>query len=145
MVHRITHIHRADLHKLLYDLVAPHVIIRLGSTVVECDPDAVSPSVTLESGETIGADLIVGADGIKSYIQQVVLEEPNKLELTGDAVYRMTVPTSLMMQDPELREFVERPQMTAWIGPWRCLVAYPVVRPPHFLRLESYPDHVNPF
>jgi salicylate hydroxylase len=137
------HIHRADLHKLLYNLVAPHVTIRLGSTVVECDPDAVSPLVTLGSGETIWADLIVGADGMNSYIQQIVLGESNKVELTGDAVYRMTIPTSLMMQDPELREFVERPQMAAWIGPWRCLVAYPVVRPPNFLSLDPSPDRGN--
>lgn len=124
------HIHRADLHKLLYDLVSPHVTIMLGSTVIGCNPDAASPSVTLASGETMMANLIVGADGMKSQIQEVVLGKPNTVELTGDAVHRMTIPTSLMMQDPELREFVEHPQMTAWIGPLRCLVGYPIVRPP---------------
>ena len=122
------HIHRADLHKLLHNLASPHVTILLESTVVKCDPDAASPSVTLKSGEALSADLIVGADGIKSYIQEVVLGKQNAVELTGDAVYRTTVPTSVMMQDPELREFVEHPQMTAWIGPRRCLVAYPIVR-----------------
>ena len=123
------HIHRADLHKLLHDLVSPHVTILLGSAVIKCNPDAASPSVTLASGETMMADLIVGADGMKSYVQEVVLGKPNPVELTGDAVYRMTIPTSLMMQVPELCEFVEHPQMTAWIGPLKCLVAYPIVRP----------------
>ena len=123
------HIHRADLHKLLYDLVSPHVTIRLGSTVVGCDPGPASPSVTLESGEVIRADLIVGADGVKSYTQRVVLGRANPVEFTGDAVYRMTISTSSMMQDPELREFVERPRMNAWVGPWKCLVVYPIVRP----------------
>jgi salicylate hydroxylase len=122
------HIHRADLHKLLHDLAFPHVTMLLGSAVVDCDPDAASPSVTLKSGEVLMADLIIGADGVKSYIQEVVLGKPNTVELTGDAVYRTTIPTSLMMKDPELREFVEHPQMTAWIGPRRCLVAYPIVR-----------------
>ena len=122
------HVHRADLHKLLYDLVAPHITLLLGSAVVGCNPDPASPSVTLKSGEVIRGDLIVGADGVKSYIQQVVLGKPHPVELTGDAVYRMTIPTSLMMQDPELREFVEHPQMTGWIGPRRCLTAYPIVR-----------------
>ena len=82
-------IHRADLHKLLYDLVSPHVNTILGSAVVGCDPSAPSPSVTLKSGETMRADLIVGADGLKSCIQEVVLGEPNTPELNGDAVYRM--------------------------------------------------------
>ena len=126
------HVHRADLYRLLHDLVSPYVTIMLGSAVVGCDPDVSSPSVTLASGKTIKADLIVGADGIKSYLQEVVLGEPNAVELTGDAVYRTTIPTSLMMQDPELREFVEHPKMTAWIGPFRCLVGYPIVRSPLF-------------
>jgi len=139
------HIHRADLHKLLHDLVAPHVTILLGSAVIGCDPDPVSPSVTLESGEVIRADLIVGADGVKSYIQQVVSGKPNKVELIGDAVYRATIPASLMMQDPELREFIEHPQMTAWIGPGRCLTAYPIVRQSPSFRMPrpERADHMS--
>src|SRR6202000_263356 len=67
------HIHRADLHKLLLDLVSPHVTILLDSTVIDCDPGPALPSVTLASGERMMADLIVGADGIKSYVQEIVL------------------------------------------------------------------------
>jgi len=126
------HIHRADLHKLLYDLVAPHVTIRLGSTVVGCNPDSVLPSITLKSGEVMKADLIVGADGVKSYIQHVVSGKPNRAEPTGDAAYRATIPTSLMMQDPELREFIEHPQMVGWLAPGRHLMTYPIVRPSPF-------------
>jgi salicylate hydroxylase len=121
------HMHRADLHKLLYDLVAPHAIILLGSTVIGCDPDPISPSVTLKSGEVIWADLIVGADGVKSYIQQVVSGKLNPSELTGDAVYRATMPASLLTRDPELREFIEHPQMTGWVGPGKWVVGYPIV------------------
>ena len=122
------HIHRADFHKLLSDLVAPHVTILLGSAVVGCDPNPVSPSITLESGKVVRADLIVGADGVKSYMQQVVSGGPNPAEPTGDAVYRAIIPASLMTQDPELREFIEHPQMTGWVGPGRHLMAYPIVR-----------------
>jgi salicylate hydroxylase len=122
------HIHRADLHKLLYDLVAPRVTIRLGATVVGCDPDPVLPSITLQSGEIVRADMIVGADGVKSYMQQVVSGKSNRAEPTGDAAYRATIPASLMMQDPELRDFIEHPQMAGWMGPGRHLMAYPIVR-----------------
>ena len=121
-------VHRADLHKFLHDLVTPHVSIRLGATVVGCDPDPVSPSVTLESGEVIQADLIVGADGVNSCIQPVVTGKPNSGVPTGDAAYRATIPVSLLTQDPELREFIEQPQMTVWTGPGRWAVGYPVVR-----------------
>jgi salicylate hydroxylase len=132
------HIHRADFHKLLYDLVAPHITIRLGSTVVGCDPDPVAPSITLKSGEVMKADLIVGADGVKSDIQPVVTGKRTPAEATGDAAYRATIPASLMMQDPELREFIEHPQMTAWMAPGRHLMAYPIVRlSPFFQGLYS--------
>lgn len=134
------HIHRADLHKLLYDLVSPHATILLGSVVVGCDPDAASPSVILESGEIISADLIVGADGMKSHVRQVISGDQTPVELTGDAVYRTTIPTALMVQDPELREFVERPQMTAWIGPGRCVVAYPIRRKERYNIILLHPD-----
>lgn len=60
--------------------------------------------------------------------ERVVMGKPNQAELTGDVVYRATIPTSLVMQEPELCEFVECPQMTGWIGPGGCLTAYPIVR-----------------
>jgi salicylate hydroxylase len=120
-------VHRADLHKLLYGLVAPHVTILLDSTVVGCDPGPAAPSVTLKSGEVLKADLIVGADGLKSYIQQVVLGKSTRADPTGDAAYRALIPASLMMQDPDLREFIEHPQMTSWLGPGRHVVGYPIV------------------
>jgi salicylate hydroxylase len=123
-------LHRADLHKTLYDLIVPHVTILSGSPVVGCDPNPVAPSVTLESGKVLNADLIVGADGLKSYIQEVVLGKPNKADETGDAAYRTLVPASLMMQDPELRELIENPYLTSWFAPGRSLVAYPIVSIP---------------
>ena len=42
------HIHRTDLHKLLFDLAVPHMALRLNATVVSVDPDA--PSLTLAWG-----------------------------------------------------------------------------------------------
>jgi salicylate hydroxylase len=99
----------------------------LDSTVVACNPGPEAPSVTLKSGKVLKADLIIGADGVKSYLQQVVSGQPNRAVPTGDAAYRATIPASLMVQDPELREFIDHPQMTAWMAPGRHLMAYPIV------------------
>ena len=120
------HIHRADLHKLLYDLAAPHMNLRLNSTVVSVDPEA--PSVTLQTGEVVHGDLIVGADGVKSLIQQVVLGYTNPADPTGDAVYRAIVPSELLLNDPELKEFIDVAEMTGWMGPGRHIMAYNIVR-----------------
>ncbi len=119
------HIHRADLHKLLFDLAAPYMTLRLKSNVVGVDPDA--PSVTLGTGEVVHGDLIIGADGVKSLVQRVVLGHTNPAEPTGDAVYRAIVPSHLLLADPELRELVDVPEMTGWMGPRRHIMAYNIV------------------
>ena len=124
------HIHRADFQKMLYDLAlsSPNVTLRLNSTVKSVNP-VPSPqvSVTLTTGETITGDLIVGADGVKSTIREVVVGKPDKPEPTGDAAYRAIIPTEVMMKDKDLKPFVETPEMTAWMGPGRHIMAYCIV------------------
>ena len=119
------HIHRADLHKMLFDLVAPRVKLRFGSRVVAVDPE--TPSVTLASGEVVTAALIIGADGVKSIVQTAVLGKTNEARATGDAAYRAIVPTSVMLNDPELKPLVDHPEMTAWMAPGRHLMGYNIV------------------
>lgn len=122
------HIHRADFHRLLLDLAEPVTKLRLNSTVVAIDPSSPKPSITLSTGEVLSADLIVGADGVKSMCREIVLGAPVKATPTGDAAYRVTLPTSEMLKHPDLREFVENPEMTGWIGPGRHIMAYCIVR-----------------
>lgn len=118
------HIHRADLHQLLYDLASssPLLTLRLSSNVVSADPSL--PSVTLASGEVVKADLIIGADGVKSSLREIVLGAPVKAVATGDAVYRALVPTSEMVKDPELKPLVDNPEMTGWMGPSKHIMGY---------------------
>ena len=120
------HLHRADLHKILSDLAAPFMALRLNSRVVDVDPDA--PSVTLASGEVVYGDLVVGADGIRSMVQRVVLGYTQPAEMSGDAAYRVVVPTHKLLEDPELRGLVDVPEMTGWMGPGRHIMAYNIVR-----------------
>lgn len=128
------HVHRADYHAMLLRLAknAPGVTVRLGANVVDIQPDpeiAGGPSVTLASGEVVRADLIVGADGVKSRVQATVIGYSSEPQPTGDAAYRATIPTEVMLKDPELRPFVEEPNMTAWMGPRRHMMAYNIVPP----------------
>lgn len=119
------HIHRADLHKLLFDLAEPNITLRLNSTVTDIDPD--TPSLTLASGEIIKSDLIIGADGVKSVVQTTVLGRTNPAEPTGDAAYRAIIPASVMEGDPDLQSLLVHPEMTAWMAPRRHLMGYPIV------------------
>lgn len=58
-------------------------------TSVDCDEGI----VTLESGEKIHGDIIIGADGIHSAVRTAVLGEERHAQPTGLSAYRMLVPT----------------------------------------------------
>ncbi|KAI0702382.1 FAD/NAD-P-binding domain-containing protein [Cerioporus squamosus] len=132
------HVHRADLHKMLFDLAAPFMTLRLKAAVVSVDPDA--PSITLASGEVVHGDLVLGADGVKSLAQSVVLGHMNPAEPTGDAAYRAIIPSSLLASDPELKELVETPEMTGWMGPGRHVMGYNIRGKQEYNLVLLHPD-----
>ncbi|KAJ6562734.1 hypothetical protein DFH09DRAFT_1247628 [Mycena vulgaris] len=110
------HIHRADLLDMLHSLAAPYMTLHLASKVVAIDPHAVQ--VTLENGEMLSGDLIVGADGIKSMVRDVVIGGPPTPPIhTGDSAYRAVIPTAAMLADPDLKPLVDGSEMISWMGP----------------------------
>lgn len=81
-------------------------------------------SVVLEGGETIWADLVVGADGINSRLRELMLGHPDPPTPTGDLAYRLLLSTSDMLKDPELAPLVKNPQVNYWLGPDAHAVNY---------------------
>ncbi|CAE6464610.1 unnamed protein product [Rhizoctonia solani] len=133
------HVHRADLHCMLYELAEQAgVTIRLASTVKSINPSA--PSLTLSNGETMHCDLIVGADGVKSTIREVVVGGPDRPRPTGDAAYRAIIPAEQMRGDPELEALLENPEMTAWMGPGRHIMAYCIRNRQEYNMVLIHPD-----
>lgn len=92
--------HRQDLHECLKQAATsteregPPAVIRVSSRVTKCDCEA--GIVTLENGEEISADLVVGADGIHSTLRQFVLEERIDPKPTGLSAYRLMVPSQVL-------------------------------------------------
>ncbi|EIW83381.1 FAD/NAD(P)-binding domain-containing protein [Coniophora puteana RWD-64-598 SS2] len=132
------HIHRADFHKLVYELAAPHCTIRTDCRVTSMDPAV--PSLTLASGEVITCDVVVGADGVKSLVREYVVGGPDKPVATGDAAYRAIIPTELLLQDPDLRPLVEDPEMVGWMGPERHIMAYNIRAKKEYNVVLAHPD-----
>lgn len=65
----------ADMRNLLYDnAIAAGAKVRLGCPVVSIDPDG--RTITLASGDTMTADVIIGADGLGGISQSVMDIEP---------------------------------------------------------------------
>jgi salicylate hydroxylase len=134
-------IHRADLHNAIIDkaLTLPNVELRENSPVTDVQ---FSPaSVTLSNGETLHADVIIGADGIKSTIRGHLLEDSTiKAVATGDAAYRIMLPRDIMQHDPELKELIDEPQATRWLGPSRHIIGYPVRKHELYNVVLLHPD-----
>jgi salicylate hydroxylase len=128
-------IHRPDYHRLLHEAALENGCeIRVKSRVTSIDESV--PSLTLKSGETLTADIIIGADGIrhlnyanpgiKSIVRDHILDQKVEPRLYGECAYRATVPAELLVSEPELRHLIEQPVANCWIGPGRHLIAYPI-------------------
>lgn len=108
------YIHRADLHAILVDAAA-----RAGVTLLT-DAAAVAvegSTVVLHDGRRLEADLLVGADGLKSVVRRVF--EPAVAHFTGHVAWRALAPV-----DDSLADLAQWPGMH--IGPGRMVVRYPV-------------------
>jgi salicylate hydroxylase len=137
-------IHRADLHRALYDraVALPNVRVQTNSTVISVDFDR--PAVEVRNRGWIKADVVLGADGIKSRIRKQLLGKGGDAVIpTGDAAYRFVLPRAVMENDPELRELIDRPGGTRWVGPGRHVMAYPIKRHQLYNMVMLHPDVVD--
>lgn len=117
------HIHRADYHKILVDeAVRLGVEIMLGCSVTGVLFD--KPAVQIRNKPDFEADIIVGADGLKSVCREALLGHSDPPHLTGDLAYRIIVPATEMKKDPLLRDLAERPNINYWMGPDSHAVCY---------------------
>ncbi|KAL4876330.1 hypothetical protein BJY04DRAFT_210640 [Aspergillus karnatakaensis] len=103
--------HRADLHQTLKeratspDFPGRGATLRTSSRVASCDPE--KGTVTLTSGEVLSADLIIGADGIKSVVRNAVLGEQVAAQPTGLSAYRMMVSTEILEREPDFAKVID--------------------------------------
>lgn len=119
-------IHRADLVRLLVETARENtnIVIRMSCRV--CSYDFEAPSVTLMSGETLKADLVICADGIKSAVRDLINGRPIPPQDTGDVAYRILVPAAPLLADPAMRHLVDEPWAVHWMGPEGHAVGYPL-------------------
>ncbi|KAJ7692423.1 hypothetical protein B0H17DRAFT_1061428 [Mycena rosella] len=136
------HIHRADLLAMLHTLAAPYMTLRLSSKVASVDPHAAQ--VTLEGGDVVAGDLVVGADGLKSTVRDVVVGGPSAPPIhTGDSAYRAVVSTAPMLADPALKSLVENGEMISWMGPEKHIIGYCIRGKTEYNLVMVHPEHTE--
>ncbi|GFG22428.1 putative salicylate hydroxylase [Aspergillus udagawae] len=137
-------IHRADYHQILLDKARDlGVEIRLGALVEKV---LVDETAVVVGKETITGDVIIGADGLWSHVREVVLDEPHPPEETGDLAYRATFSRAqlLALNDPEVNALCAKQGVTAWLGPNKHAVFYPVRGGQEYNLVLLQPDDLPP-
>ena len=113
-------LHRADLHRALQQVVLGHdaqaITLNRRATAVAESADGVQ--VTLDDGQVLAAELLVGADGIRSVVRGPVLGD-DRPQFTGQVAWRCLVPTERI--PPALRTDLVS---TIWCGPHNHAVTY---------------------
>ncbi|TFK53978.1 FAD/NAD(P)-binding domain-containing protein [Heliocybe sulcata] len=105
--------------------------IRYNARVVQMTKGSIKggikPSVTLASGETLSADIIVGADGPDSTVRRFLLGDTRLGEPTGLLLWDTLVPWNVLEEDPELSDLAEgKDVLCSWFGPRHAAITYPV-------------------
>ncbi|MFT4789264.1 MAG: salicylate hydroxylase [Paraglaciecola sp.] len=127
------HIHRADLHRTLLNACQNMgVSIHLGQAVESYQHDfqkltfqnltsqnLTPPNLTihLANGESIEADVLIGADGIKSKVQACMLGQTSA-EFTGQVAWRGVVEANKLPNE------LIKPNANLWVGPGKHFVSY---------------------
>ncbi|GKT42062.1 FAD-dependent monooxygenase OpS4 [Colletotrichum spaethianum] len=159
-------IHRADFHAVLWQKCEElGVSLCLNKGVERIDFN--NNVVHLEDGGDIQGDVIVGADGknrsnllLKHVIEELrltpiglhsvcrnqLLGSPSPAVETGDLAYRAVFPAEYLkaLEDPRVDELCARKQVTAWFGPDRHTVFYPVKGGREFNLVLVRPDNMQP-
>lgn len=114
--------HRADLHDLLragLDALQPDALV-LDKELTAASHDAASAYLLgFADGSRADADLLVGADGLKSTVRREVFSEPEP-EFSGFVAWRGLVTRE------ELGGEQSRPGSMVFVAPGRMFVRYPV-------------------
>jgi salicylate hydroxylase len=134
-------LHRADLQKALVGrAIELGVEIRLDSEVIDFDFSAAT--VMLKGGEMVHGDVLLAADGLWSrsrslFMQKTILPSP-----TGDLAWRIILNLE-DLKDPELVEWVSKPTVNFWIGPYAHAVGYSVRGGKQFNLVLLSPDDLE--
>lgn len=113
-------LHRSDLLDALREACEadPHVTLVTDHEVTGVEDRGDHVVVRCANGNELTAQLLVGADGVKSVVRKVLVEDHPVP--SGYVAYRGTVPIE------EAQDIVAMEDVVVWMGPGMHLVQYPV-------------------
>jgi salicylate hydroxylase len=110
-------LHRADLHAGLLGIVPPSRV-HLDKQCVGLTSSAAGVTVSFADGTSTSADVVLGADGIRSTVRGQLLSD--RPRFSGHAIFRGLVPAH------EVPELAAQNKVVIWMGPGQHCVSYPI-------------------
>jgi salicylate hydroxylase len=108
--------HRADLLQMLLERLPPD-IVHAGHRCTGFEQDERHAEIVFDNGVRVTADVVVGADGIHSTLQQYVTPPSPPLP-SGSVAYRGIIPAASVGWPPG--------QMRNWLGAGKHFLVFPV-------------------
>lgn len=102
-------IHRGDFIEALLS-VLPEGMVHLGHKLERIEDRGTGSALTFANGTTVEADLVVGADGIKSVVRKALFSEQEPV-FSGEHAYRAVIDIDAaygMVTDDNLRMYIGR-------------------------------------
>lgn len=118
-------IHRGDLQAALVEAVAarPRISLHTGATVTSAADTESGLAVTVrfaDREETFGAEALIGADGVRSFVRTDILGGPGAV-YSGRAAWRAVFPADSWTGDPSVLA-----DTGLWLGSRAHVVHYPI-------------------
>lgn len=115
-------IHRADLHAILAEgFRAEGGRLSLGHRLVALDETSGRPAIRFEGGESAYADLLIGADGLRSSVREAIAGEAAP-SFAGQAAWRFLAPATAVAP------FMGAGRAAVYFGPGRVINRYTLRR-----------------
>jgi salicylate hydroxylase len=109
--------HRADLLGILKGAIPDSSII-LGARCVDVSTTDVSAAITLQNGEQIEGDVVIGADGVRSRVRAALWDDENPV-FTGQIAWR-----ALLRGIDLPADILGESGARSWMGPDHYVVSY---------------------
>ncbi|KAK0105325.1 hypothetical protein ONS96_004720 [Cadophora gregata f. sp. sojae] len=120
------YIHRAEFQSILYEAAnEAGVKFLLGSPVEKLNE--IEAAIYLRDGKELKADLVIGADGIRSKIRTSISKDKTiEFDKSPHCAYRAMIPETVLLSDPETAGILKVHESELWIGPESHIMAYAV-------------------
>ena len=116
--------HRADLYGLLIEHLG-HQAVHLGEVCSGVAESGNSAVARFESGREIEADILIGADGIRSRVRQILFAD-DQPRFTGQIGWRAVLPMERVPDVGANRDISLRRDFVGFLGPRGHVIMYPI-------------------